>query len=356
MKIVSIIGARPQFIKAAVITKLIEKEKYMQEIIVHTGQHYDDNMSKVFFDELEIRKPDYNLGVGSASHAVQTGLMLQRIEKVLIDEEPDWVLVYGDTNSTIAGSLAAAKLHIKTAHVEAGLRSFNMNMPEEINRILTDRISNLLFAPTINAVKLLEKEGLGGNTVFTGDVMYDSILHYQKLSDKTFPLGKITNIENFYLATIHRQENTDDKTRLQNIFSAFSELGNKVIVPLHPRTKKLLDKITYSENVKIIEPVSYLEMITLLKNCKKVLTDSGGLQKEAYFLKKPCITLRDETEWIETLEGNWNFVVGTNKEDILKKINIKKFGKQSNAFGNGKAGEKIVAELERLGTIKDTTK
>ena len=347
MKIVSIIGARPQFIKAAVITNLIEKEKEMQEIIVHTGQHYDDNMSKVFFDELEIRKPDYNLGVGSASHAVQTGLMLQRIEKVLIDEKPDWVLVYGDTNSTIAGSLAAAKLHIKTAHVEAGLRSFNMNMPEEINRILTDRISNLLFAPTMNAVKLLEKEGLGGNTVFTGDVMYDSILYYQKLSGKKFPLGKITNIENFYLATIHRQENTDDKTRLQNILSAFSELENEVIIPLHPRTKKLLDKITYSGNVKIIEPVSYLEMITLLKNCKKVLTDSGGLQKEAYFLKKPCITLRDETEWIETLEGNWNFVVGTKKEDILKKINIKNFGKQSNAFGNGKAGEKIVAELKK---------
>lgn len=345
MKIVSIIGARPQFIKAAVLTKIIEKEPGVNEVLVHTGQHYDENMSKVFFDELEIPRPHYNLEVGSGSHAYQTGMMLQKIEKVLLSEKPDWIIVYGDTNSTIAGALAASKLHIKIAHVEAGLRSFNKLMPEEINRITTDRISDLLFAPSLNALHLLKNEGLERNAVFTGDVMFDSILFYQKLAGKKHKLSDVTDEENFYLATVHRQENTEDKTRLQSIFDAFSELDLPVVLPLHPRTLSKLSKITFSDNVKIIEPVSYLEMILLLKNSKKVLTDSGGLQKEAYFLKKPCITLRDETEWIETIEGNWNFITGTNKELILEKVKVNQFAQQKNYYGDGKAGEKILSAI-----------
>lgn len=342
MKIVSIIGARPQFIKAAVLTKIIEKEIGVNEVLVHTGQHYDENMSKIFFDELEIPRPHYNLEVGSGSHAYQTGMMLQKIEKVLLSEKPDWIIVYGDTNSTIAGALAASKLHIKIAHVEAGLRSFNKLMPEEINRITTDRISDLLFAPSLNALHLLKNEGLERNAVFTGDVMFDSILFYQKLAGKKHKLSDVTDEENFYLATVHRQENTDEKTRLQSIFDAFSELDLPVVLPLHPRTLSKLSEITFNDNVKIIEPVSYLEMILLLKNSKKVLTDSGGLQKEAYFLKKPCITLRDETEWIETIEGNWNFITGTNKELILEKVKVNQFAQQKNYYGDGKAGEKIL--------------
>lgn len=345
MKIVSIIGARPQFIKAAVLTKIIEKEPGVNEVLVHTGQHYDENMSKVFFDELEIPRPHYNLEVGSGSHAYQTGMMLQKIEKVLLSEKPDWIIVYGDTNSTIAGALAASKLHIKIAHVEAGLRSFNKLMPEEINRITTDRISDLLFAPSLNALHLLKNEGLERNAVFTGDVMFDSILFYQKLAGKKHKLSDVTDEENFYLATVHRQENTEDKTRLQSIFDAFSELDLPVVLPLHPRTLSKLSEITFNDNVKIIEPVSYLEMILLLKNSKKVLTDSGGLQKEAYFLKKPCITLRDETEWIETIEGNWNFITGTNKELILEKVKVNQFAQQKNYYGDGKAGEKILSAI-----------
>ena len=345
MKIVSIVGARPQFIKAAVIGKALDKISGAEEIVIHTGQHYDENMSKIFFDELQIRKPDYNLGVGSGSHAEQTGKMLIEIEKVLLDIFPDWVVLYGDTNSTIAGALAASKIHLKTAHVEAGLRSFNMRMPEEINRILTDRISTKLFAPTQNAMDLLAKEGLEEHAYLSGDVMFDSILFYEKLAEEKYSLDEITDLDEFYLGTVHRAENTDVPERLQNIFSAFSELDAPIIIPLHPRTKKMLQGIKYSDNVKIIEPVSYLKMVLLLKNAKKVLTDSGGLQKEAYFLKKPCITLRDETEWIETLEGNWNFIVGADKEKILEKVAVNEFAEQTNAFGDGKAGEKIVGEL-----------
>lgn len=345
MKIVSIIGARPQFIKAAVVSKEIIKTDGIEEVLVHTGQHYDENMSKVFFDELEIPKPDYNLEVGSASHAVQTGEMLIKIEEVLQTEKPDWVLVYGDTNSTISGALAAAKLHIKIAHVEAGLRSFNRLMPEEINRITTDRISDLLLVPSQNAMKLLEKEGLKENSLFVGDVMFDSILFYKKMAEKKCSISDLTKESDFYLATVHRAENTDDKERLQNIFSAFSELDKSVILPLHPRTKSKLEGIQFNDNIKIIEPVSYLEMILLLKNSSKVLTDSGGLQKEAYFMQKPCITLRDETEWIETLNGNWNFIVGTDKSLIIEKVLVNSFDEQGEYYGDGKAGEKIVKAL-----------
>jgi len=345
MKIVSIIGARPQFIKAAVFDKAIKKRGGFQNIIIHTGQHYDENMSKVFFDELEIPRPDYNLEVGSGMHGAQTAAMLEKTEQILVKENPDWVLVYGDTNSTIAGALAATKLHIKIAHVEAGLRSFNKLMPEEINRIVTDRIADLLLVPSQNAMEILKMENLFANAIFTGDVMFDSILFYQKMAEDKFSLNSITDEKEYFLATVHRAENTDDRLRLQNIFTAFSEMDKPVILPLHPRTKSKLDGIKFNDNIKIINPISYLEMILLLKNCSKVLTDSGGLQKEAYFMKKPCITLRDETEWIETLNGNWNFIVGTDPEMIIEKAKVNNFDEQKEYYGNGNAGNNIVDAL-----------
>jgi UDP-GlcNAc3NAcA epimerase len=350
MKIVTIVGARPQFIKAANLSRIIKNIDEVQEVIIHTGQHYDPNMSDVFFNELEIPQPNINLEIGSGSHGRQTGRMLDSIEEILLVERPDWVLVYGDTNSTLAGALAASKLHIPVAHVEAGLRSFNRKMPEEINRIATDHISDCLFAPTQNAMDLLAKEGLANISVFAGDIMYDSILFFKKLAERKCKLNKIVDVEpgKYFLATIHRQENTDTIGNLQSIFLALSELDYPVIVPLHPRTQKLMDDITYRSNVRIISPVGYLEMITLLNHCQKVLTDSGGLQKEAYFMQRPCITLREETEWIETLEGNWNFVVGTNRQKILEKVAITEFGEQRNAFGDGKAAEKIISHLMEL--------
>lgn len=344
MKIATIIGARPQFIKAAVISRLVKNSSDFKEVLIHTGQHYDKNMSDIFFTELDIPSPKYNLEVGSGLHGEQTAKMLTKIESVLIDEKPDWVLVYGDTNSTVAGALAASKLHIPIAHVEAGLRSFNRKMPEEINRIATDHISDMLFAPTQNAMNLLRNEGLEQRSCLTGDIMYDSVLYY-----KNKAIAKYKNQElpfsNYYLATIHRQENTDDKERLQSIFSAFSELDKPVLIPLHPRTKKLLSEIKYSNTVKIIDPVGYLELLHLLYNSYKVLTDSGGLQKEAFFMDKQCITLRDETEWVETLEDGWNYIVGAEKLDIIEKTKQNLPLKKGSHFGNGKAGEKILNEI-----------
>lgn len=347
MKIATIVGARPQFIKAATVSRVIRNFAGVQELIVHTGQHYDENMSDVFFSELNIPKPLYNLGVGSSLHGKQTGRMMEGIEEILIKERPDWVIVYGDTNSTVAGALAASKLHIPIAHIEAGLRSYNRRMPEEINRIATDHISDILFAPTLNALNILQQEKLGERSVFSGDVMYDSILYFKDISAQKVRLSDVVDVEpgSYYLATIHRQENTDDLNRLQNIFMAFSELELPVIVPLHPRTKNILDEVAFRSNVKIIDPVGYLEMVSLLSNCIKVFTDSGGLQKEAYFMKKPCITLREETEWPETLEGSWNFTVGADKDKILSKVMFCNYGEQTNKFGDGRAAEKI---LERL--------
>ncbi|MCK9208684.1 MAG: UDP-N-acetylglucosamine 2-epimerase (non-hydrolyzing), partial [Salinivirgaceae bacterium] len=278
----------------------------------------------------------------------QTAKMLHRIEEVLLIEKPEMLIVYGDTNSTVAGSLAASKLHIPVAHVEAGLRSFNRNMPEEINRIVTDHISDLLFAPTQNAMNLLQNEGLGGHSYLTGDIMFDSVLYYkksalEKYKDKQPPLA------DYYLATIHRQENTDDLVRLQQIFNAFSNLEKPVLLPLHPRTKKILEKISYSSNIHIIEPVGYLELLFLLANATKVLTDSGGLQKEAFFLSKPCITLRDETEWIETLDNGWNYVVGCNVSDILEKATLPVPITKNDYFGDGKAGQMIISKIHSFG-------
>jgi UDP-GlcNAc3NAcA epimerase len=351
MKILTILGARPQFIKAGSVSREIQKHKNIQEIIVHTGQHYDADMSDVFFEQMQIPKPDYFLGIGGKSHGAMTGQMIEKIEEVAIKEKPDWIMVYGDTNSTLAGALVASKLHIKLAHIEAGLRSFNMKMPEEINRILTDRISNILFCPTDAAVKNLKNEGYDSFTckvVKSGDVMQDGALFYKNLAIKPSLHVK----DDFILCTIHRAENTDDKTRLKSIFEALNEITQEkqVILPLHPRTKKLLPStISLHPNITLIEPVGYLEMVWLIDNCSLVMTDSGGLQKEAYFFNKPCITLRDETEWIELVECGANVLAGADKEKILDTFkNHSKFKihhSKLDLYGGGKASEKIVCEL-----------
>ena len=352
MKILTVVGARPQFIKAAAVSNIIRKEH--EEILVHTGQHYDENMSKVFFEELQIPKPDYNLEIGSGNHGEQTGKMLVELEKIYLKEKPDLVLVYGDTNSTLAGALCASKLLIPVAHIEAGLRSFNMNMPEEQNRILTDHISRLLFVPTITAEKNLHTEGINRGVYNVGDVMFDAVLHFKKLAEqKESILDKISVKSGEYiLTTIHRAENTNDINRLKNIIEALNKSGNKIVLPLHPRTKKYIENynLQFSDNIKLIEPVGYLDMITLEMNSQKIVTDSGGVQKEAFFMKKPCITMRDETEWVETVQNGGNVIVGTDGDKILKSIvYFKPKMKQQNIFGNGKAGNKI---LDIINTIK----
>ena len=348
MKIVTIIGARPQFIKAATVSRSIRSRTGINEILLHTGQHYDQNMSQIFFRELDIPEPAYNLEVGSGSHAFQTGEMMKGIEDILLREKPAWTLVYGDTNSTLAGALAAVKLHIPVAHIEAGLRSYNRSMPEEINRIVADRISDLLFAPTQTASNNLTNEGLSGITVFSGDVMLDSVLYYKEKALRKPDQFKIKNIpEKYLLVTIHRSENTDNSENLKTLFLALSNAGLPVVLPIHPRTKKLIsDSITIAPNIMVIEPVGYLEMLKLTMDSVKVLTDSGGLQKEAYFLGKQCITLRTETEWIETLHDKWNIVTGSDPEKILKAIHAPlPLSKRKDDFGNGAAAEIIVDKL-----------
>ncbi len=345
MKILTVVGARPQFIKAAAVSNVIRKQH--EEILVHTGQHYDENMSKVFFDELKIPKPDYNLEVGSGNHGHQTGTMLIKLEEIYFNEKPDLVLVYGDTNSTLAGALCASKLLIPVAHVEAGLRSFNMNMPEEQNRILTDHISKFLFVPTTSAIKNLKNEGISKGVHNVGDVMFDAILHFKGLAEgKSSIINNLQVAKNEYiLTTIHRAENTNDINRLKNIIEALNESGKTVILPIHPRTKKYINDygLKFSENIKLIDPVGYLEMINLEMNSEKIVTDSGGVQKEAFFLKKPCITMRDETEWVETVENGWNRVVGTDKNKILDSIvNFYPKQQQKDIFGDGKAANQIL--------------
>ncbi|MCY6483573.1 UDP-N-acetylglucosamine 2-epimerase (non-hydrolyzing) [Clostridium aestuarii] len=350
MKIITIIGARPQFIKAAAVSKKIREKN--QEIIIHTGQHYDENMSKVFFEELNIPYPDYNLNVGSGDHGAQTGRMLEKIEEILLKENPDCVLVYGDTNSTIAGSLAASKLLIPVSHVEAGLRSFNMNMPEEQNRILTDHISRYLFAPTATAVENLNNEGLKNNVFNVGDVMFDAILHFENIAKNKSSILKELNLKNkeYILATIHRAENTNDINRMKSIVEALNESGEKIVLPLHPRTKKYIKEynLKFSSNIKIIDPIGYLDMIMLEANSKKIVSDSGGVQKEAFFMDVPCITLRDETEWIETVKNGWNILVGADKQKIKNAIlSFAPTNKKLDYFGNGKAADKIIDILEK---------
>ncbi len=346
MKILTVVGARPQFIKLAPLSKIL-RENGISEIIVHTGQHYDENMNDLFFKELEIPEPDYNLGIGSGNHGEQTGRMLIEIEKIMLKEKPDLVIVFGDTNSTLAGALAASKLHIKLAHVEAGLRSFNKRMPEEINRVLTDHISDILFCPTQTAVENLKNEGIIIGVYLVGDVMFDALLHFSKISDMKSNILERLNIKQkeYYLATIHRAENTDDYERLKNILTAFSKMDEMVVFPIHPRTRKMisyyrLDDLLENDNVKVIDPVGYLDMLKLERNAKAILTDSGGVQKEAFWLKVPCITLRDETEWIETVNLGWNRLVGSNVEKILEAVRDLKFGTDVN-FDNDFSAKKM---------------
>ena len=367
IRLVNIVGARPQFIKAAAVSRAIAEhnqksaDRPIVEKIVHTGQHYDENMSKVFFEELQIPEPFENLKVGSGSHGRQTGLMLERIEEVLRHNKPDLVMVYGDTNSTLAGSLAAAKLHIPVGHVEAGLRSFNRKMPEEINRVVTDHLSQLLFCPTDKSVANLAKEGITSGVHQVGDVMYDSVLFYSNLAEKLSPIMSQLALQqkSFYLATVHRAENTDTPQRLENIITALGRLEAPVIVPLHPRTSKNLEenKIVIGEKVRIIPPVSYLDMLILEKNARIILTDSGGVQKESFWFKVPCITLRDETKWVELTEGQYNQVVGADEPNIIAAVDkaelmIKtgKLGTTPDLYGDGFSAEritKIVADLKR---------
>jgi len=354
-KVMDIVGARPQFIKLAPILRAIEQhnklcvKEQICEILLHTGQHYDYLMSQVFFDELGIKAPDYHLGVGSGTHGYQTGEMLKRIEEVLLNEKPDLVIVYGDTNSTLAGALASAKLRIPVAHVEAGLRCFNKRVPEEINRILTDHVSDLLFCPTETAVKNLKLEGITEGVHFVGDVMYDAVLMYLEVAeDKSDVLSRFgLEPKGYALATIHRAENTDNLERLSAILEGLeriAEEGMKVVFPIHPRTKKQITAIGWQmKGVRVFEPVSYLDMLVLEKNAHLILTDSGGVQKEAFFFRVPCITLREQTEWIETVETGWNTLVGCDPDRIVEAATRAKPGRDSAfPYGDGKAGLKIV--------------
>jgi UDP-GlcNAc3NAcA epimerase len=376
MKIVSIVGARPQFIKLAPLVRAFnEKGKDIKHVIIHTGQHYDYNMSKVFFDELGIPTPDFHLEVGSGEHGVQTGLMLQRIEEALLSGLPDRVIVYGDTNSTLAGALAGSKLHIPVDHVEAGLRSYNRSMPEEINRGLTDHCSSILFCPTLNAVNNLRKEGftnianngelvtdasdIPGQTplvVNVGDIMYDSFLLCLEIAEKKSDIMQKLGLapQEFCLVTIHRAENTDNEERLKNILEALTEIsdGKQVIFPMHPRTQKAIEKVDVKssllDSLRVIEPVSYFDMLILEKNAEKILTDSGGMQKEAYFSRVPCVTLRDETEWVETVASGWNMLTGAEKKKIVNGFHSAKTGSEMSEYGVGNTAAKIADIIEQI--------
>jgi UDP-GlcNAc3NAcA epimerase len=353
-KIVTILGARPQFIKAAAVSRVM-KAFPIKELIVHTGQHFDKNMSDIFFQQMEIPKPDYHLEINSLSHGAMTGRMLEEIEKILQKEKPDVVMVYGDTNTTLAGALAAKKLNIQIAHVEAGLRSFNMTMPEEINRILTDRISEYLFCPTETAIKNLMAEGYDNfdNQVhLVGDVMYDAALYYEKRSDKVSNIMAQLNLNKnqFILCTVHRQENTDTPERLTAIIEALNRISKStsVVLPLHPRTKKIIQGLGLKLHFDPIDPVGYFDILQLIKHSALVMTDSGGMQKEACFFEKYCITLRDETEWIELVENKVNFLAGADMKGILhlySSLYGKSFPMTNKLYGNGRASEKIVRLL-----------
>lgn len=355
MKIVTILGTRPQFIKAAPVSKAL-RQAGIQESILHTGQHYDEFMSQRFFDELGLPPADINLGVGSGGHGWQTGQMLAGIETVLLAEKPDWVIVYGDTNSTLAGALAAVKLHQRVAHVEAGLRSYNRHMPEEHNRVLTDHCADLLFCPTQTAVDNLHREGITAGVHLVGDVMYDAALQFGELArEKSTILAELNLAPKTYLlATIHRAENTDDPGRLESILEALSGLEEPVIMPLHPRTQQKI--VEYGLEVperglKLIPPVGYLDMLMLEQNARLILTDSGGVQKEAYFFRAPCLTLRNETEWPETVEAGWNRVAKV--DEIVADFRSVDFPTRyfSHLFGNGNASRMISKLL--IGVINE---
>ncbi len=353
IKILTIIGARPQFVKAAVLSRVFSKMEGVQELLVHTGQHFDDKMSQIFFDEMEIPTPHYNLEINSLGHGAMTGRMLEGIESLIIKEKPNWVLVYGDTNSTLAGALAAKKIHTKVAHVEAGLRSFNMQMPEEINRILTDRISDVLYAPTQTAIDNLKREGFDNfpsKIVLSGDVMQDAALFYAQRAEEKSTLSKDLLKGDYVLATIHRQENTDNPENLKSIVKAFNKIHEqtRVVLPIHPRTRKIIANLNLSLNATVIDPVGYFDMIQLLKNCSLVMTDSGGLQKEAFFFAKHCVTLREQTEWVELVQGGFNILSGANEQSIVDafmKMSNAKSNFDVNLYGNGNAGKTIADHL-----------
>ena len=362
LKIITVVGARPQFVKAATISRAISAFNEqsgsicIKEQIVHTGQHYDENMSKVFFDQLKIPPPSINLEVGSGPHGRQSGVMLEKIESILLESRPDLVLIYGDTNSTLAAALATVKIHIPVAHVEAGLRSFNRRMPEEINRVVADHISAVLFCPTDTAVQNLANEGITEGVYQVGDVMYDSVLFNTDLAEQSSIILEQLELKSksFYLATVHRAENTDNKDRLNSILDALDRMDMPVLLPMHPRTKNTLgarlDEI--GPGVRIIDPVSYLDMLMLEKNARIILTDSGGVQKEAYWANVPCVTLRNETEWVELVQAGCNRVVGTDTSAILDAVakaenevinNL--VSNTSKLYGDGHSAEKIVAIL-----------
>ncbi len=354
MKVLTILGARPQFVKAATVSRELKKEN-VHEVIIHTGQHFDANMSQVFFDEMDIPAPDYNLEINNLGHGAMTGRMMEKLEEIMVKERPDYVLVYGDTNSTLAGALTASKLHVPVAHIEAGLRSFDMKMPEEINRILTDRISKVLFCPTTTAIKNLEKEGYHNfdcRIIHSGDVMYDAVLFYKDKAQTQSAILKTLKLEGkeYILVTIHRAENTNDINRLKSIVSALNELAREVTIvfPLHPRTKAYLKSNNIVLNVTIIDPVGYFDMLQLLSHSKMVMTDSGGLQKEAYFFGKYCITLRDQTEWVELVQENANTIAGAEQEQMLAAYHFNKnkvLSLNPSLYGDGHAAALIAREL-----------
>ena len=353
MRILSIVGARPQFVKAAAMCRALSGHTDIAHSILHTGQHYDARMSDVFFEELGIPAPDHHLGVGSGTHAAQTGEMMKRLEPVIEATAPDWVLLYGDTNSTLAGALVAAKLHVRAAHVEAGLRSFNMRMPEEINRIVADRLSALLFCPTTAAMDNAKLEGLGPLSVFTGDIMYDAFLIFRDVAEKHGgELAARWKPGEFALATIHRAENTDDPGRLRAILNALEEIAQTVcpvVLPLHPRTRNVLDAFGWqARSISVTPPITYFEMLLLEGRARLILTDSGGVQKEAYFAKAPCVTVRDETEWIETLENGCNVLAGANRDRIVHAAQeAQNAGPWTAVYGDGHSGGKMIEALRR---------
>lgn len=350
MKILTVLGARPQFIKAAAFSRVIQRSSTIEEVIVHTGQHYDQNMSDVFFDEMDIPKPKYMLQTGGKTHGAMTGQQLEKIEEILIIEKPDIVLVYGDTNSTLAGALAAVKLHIPIAHVESGLRSFNRKMPEEINRILTDQISDFLFVPSLGAKENLLREGIKANNIFVvGDIMYDVALYYKEKMIKPSWFDAL-NLTKFVLCTIHRAENTDDITKLTNILKGLELSQKDIILPLHPRTVGKIKQygLTIPSNIRVVDPTGYLEMVWLEVHSDFIVTDSGGVQKEAYFHNKLCVTLREETEWVELVNNGYNVLVGSNPDLIHSSLVNESPNKISikDIYGNGDTAENIVKVLE----------
>ncbi|MBC2775766.1 UDP-N-acetylglucosamine 2-epimerase (non-hydrolyzing) [Rhizobium sp. AQ_MP] len=357
-KVLTIVGARPQFIKAAAVSRAISRVgDRLTEVMVHTGQHFDENMSAVFFNELEIPAPAHNLEISSGTHGSMTGRMLVAVEEVMLAEKPDWVLIYGDTNSTLAGALAAAKLHIPVAHVEAGLRSFNMRMPEEVNRVLSDRVSALLLCPTDEAVTNLRREGITTGVFNVGDVMYDVALHMREKARAQSDVLRRLGLEQgkFVLATCHRQENTDDPARLGAIVEAFRQIsvGTKLVLPLHPRTRKLLNDATREKlsNVILTDPLGFLDMVALEQAAQVIVTDSGGVQKEAFFYGVPCVTMRDETEWVETVALGWNSIVGADTARVVSAVTSaaaqRPVTSTATPYGDGRAAEHVVDHLLR---------